>query len=150
MLQLGKKWFDNNPIQLLIILTCLVLALLAQKLSSNIIHLSLNQFISARTDSIFLNQENFSFILNVTLPSLFFILSSFLIIWMGITNLIFFKRENNIINVVLRCILGVTQIALFVFFLYTGGKVFFYFLLFIFIVFVMGRFILSGLGTVKR
>ncbi|WP_068676751.1 hypothetical protein [Oceanobacillus sp. Castelsardo] len=146
MLQLGKKLFYNNPIQLLLILTCLALALLAQKLSFNIIHLSLNQFIAAKTDRIFLAQDNFSFIFNVTLPSLSFILSATLLIWMGITNLILFKSEDNKINIILRFILAMIQIAFFIFFLYTGGKVFFYFSMFILIVFVMGGIILSGLG----
>jgi hypothetical protein len=150
MLQLGKRLFVNNPIQVLIILTSFALALLVLKLPSNMIHLSLYQFISARTDTINPAEVNFNFILGVTLPSLFFILSSSLLIWLGIINLILFSREKIKINVIPRFILAIIQISLFILFIYMGGKVFFYFSLFVVIVFVMGGFILSGLAVEER
>lgn len=150
MLQLGKRLLVNNPIQVLIILTSFVLALLTLKLPSTVIHLSLNQFISARTDTIYLDENNFNFILSVTLPSLFFILSSSLLIWLGIINLILFSREKIKNKVIPRFILAIIQIALFILFIYMGGKVFFYFSLFVVIVFVMSGFILSGLVVEER
>lgn len=150
MLDLGKKLFRNNVIQLTFIIVCSILVLLAHKLSFHAIHLSLNQYISGNSIHYFLTKENFSFIINVIIPSIAFILSLLLFIWISITNFLLFNDELEKIDGILRLTLGIIQTIFLGLLLYKGGIIFFYFLLFLLIVVVIGGHIFSGLTLNDR
>lgn len=127
MLDVGKRIFSNNIVQLIVILTCFMLAVLAQKLSINLSHVPLSQFISLSVDNIFAEEETFSIWLNVVLPAIMYLGACLLFLWMGITNFLSFKEEGTTPSSVLRFLLAVSQVLLFGWFLFVGGKLFIYY-----------------------
>lgn len=143
LLDLGKKLFRNNIIQLILLLVCSTLILLAHKLSYHAIHLSLTQYISGSSINYF---QHASFIENVAIPSVAFILSVLLFIWMGVSNFLLVNGEEEKINAVLRKILAISQIIFFCFLLFIGGKVFFHVFIFLLIVAVLMKQVLKGLS----
>jgi hypothetical protein len=127
MLGVEQRIFSNNVVQLVVILTCFILAFLAQKLSINLSHVPLSQFISLSVDNIFTEEKSFSIWLNVVLPAIMYLGACLLFLWMGITNFLSFKEEGITLSSVLRFLLAVSQGLLFGWFLFIGGKLFIYY-----------------------
>ncbi len=138
MLDVGQRIFSNNAVQVIVIITCFILAFLAQNLSVNLSHIPLSQFISISIDNIFAKKETFSIWLNVVLPAVMYLGICLLFLWMGITNFLSFKGEETAPRSVLRFLLAASQILLFGWFLFVGGKLFIYIAAFSLLILFLG------------
>ncbi|MCM3594184.1 hypothetical protein M4D55_00105 [Metabacillus idriensis] len=127
MIELGKSMFRINAIQVSFIGLSLGLAILAKYLSIEQSHMSLSNFISSSFDNLFSNKETFSIWINVFLPGVLYIISSLLLLWMSITNLTTLHLEEKKIDIGLKILLAVFQVALFGWFLFVGGKLIIYY-----------------------
>lgn len=125
MLELGGKIFRINSLQLVCIVLCFVMAVLAKSLAINTAGLSISDFISITIQQIFENHHTFSAIINIWLPIGLYAISSLLLLWMGITNIATLPKENKI-NTYLKVGLGVLQVGFFGLFVFEGGKLFIY------------------------
>ncbi|WP_188206863.1 hypothetical protein [Alkalibacillus aidingensis] len=138
MLDVGQKIFSNHVVQLIVIFACFILAFIAQNLSINLSHIPLTQFISLSIDNIFAEEESFNIWLNVILPAIMYFGACLLFMWMGISNFLSFKQEDTTPSKVLRFLLAVSQVLLFGWFLFVGGKLLIYYaalsLVFLFLV----------------
>lgn len=130
LLELGNKIFRNNIIQLSCILICFILVFLAQILTTNLPDVSLFEFISLSIKNLIGDEKTFHVGLNVLLPAIMYLGACLLFLWMAISNFIIFNEEDNTTNIVLRIFLVLTQIILFGWFIYVGGKLFIYFAVF--------------------
>jgi hypothetical protein len=142
MLDVGQRIFNNNIVQLIVIFTCFILAFLAKKLSINLSHVPLSQFISLSVDNIFSEQKTFSIWLNVVLPSIMYLGACLLFLWMGIANFMSFKEEGTTSSSVLRFSLAVFQVLIFGWFLFVGGKLFIYFAAFSLVILFLAIFLI--------
>ena len=143
MFELGKTIFRINGIQLAAIIFCMGLAIWAKFIAINLDHVTLAEFISLNFDNIFAESRSYSLGENVFLPSMMYIISCLMLLWMGITNLITSSSEETKFNFSLRLILGVSQVILFGWFLYTGGKLALYSAVFSLVLLAAVAFIVS-------
>lgn len=150
MLDVGQRIFSNNVVQLIVILTCFILAFLAQNLSINLSHVPLSQFISLSIDNIFAEEVTFSIWLNVVLPAIMYLGACLLFLWVGITNFLFFKEEGATSSSVLRFLLAVSQVLLFGWFLFIGGKLFIFYAAFFLVLLLFLAFLIRFFSSDSR
>lgn len=114
-------------VQVVVIFACFILVLIAQNLSINLSHITLSQFISLSFDNILAEKETFNRWLNVVLPAVIYLGVCLLFMWMGITNFLSFKEEETKPSSILRFLLAASQVLLFGWFLFVGGKLLMYY-----------------------
>lgn len=133
LIELGKRIFGVNPIQLLSIILCLGLAMVAQQLAVNLSGISLSQFISTEFKSVFSGDLS-HFLYNVLLPIMMYMIAGILLVGMGVTNFTTAKDEESRFNGILKHLLALMQGVLFMIFFFVGGKLFLYSALFLLVV----------------
>ncbi|MCM3789136.1 hypothetical protein M3221_12050 [Domibacillus indicus] len=126
MFELGVKIFKINAVQILFILICFGLAILAKSLSIDTTGLSLSEFISINIQNLFEEQQSYSAAMNIWLPIALYVISALLLLWMGITNIATLSLEEGKINTSLKVLLGAAEIGFVGWFLFEGGKLFLY------------------------
>ncbi|TFH61220.1 hypothetical protein [Peribacillus frigoritolerans] len=144
MFELGRTIIRVNTVQLILIVLCLGFAIMAKNLSINLSHLSISDFISQSFANIFTKNPQYNLFLNMVLPSILYVVSCLLLLWMGVTNFFSLILEETKLNWSLRFLLGLSQIVLFILFLYTGGKLALYSATFSIIVALAVGVIISG------
>lgn len=125
MVEMGKKFFTDSATQTFTILLCFGLAIIAKYFSMVTASMSLSDFIATFFDNIFTENDGYSIWLNIILPSIFYFLSSLLLLWMAVSNFITLRKENSKLDIGLKTLLGIIEIVLFGLFLYIGGKLLF-------------------------
>lgn len=150
MFAYGKFLFRINLVQLILIGMCLGGAILARYLAIELDHVSLTNFISTSFENIFNANSEYGFLKNLVIPGLLYILSGMILFWMGVVNLVTFLQEEKRFDQSLRAILGILQVVLFGWFIFTGGKLLLYYAVFAFLLLILIAAIVSGLSSGKN
>ncbi|MDL4839824.1 hypothetical protein [Aquibacillus rhizosphaerae] len=130
MVKYGKELFSDNVNQLVTIIVSLALAIVAQKLSGDIVNMSFLNFIK---DGYGLNSntEQFSNLGNVLLSFIMYVVGCSFLLWMGITNLVTYNEMGTKPLMFLKIFLGFFQLLL-VGLIFIEVKLFSYFMLLVF------------------
>ncbi|MRG86776.1 hypothetical protein [Salinibacillus xinjiangensis] len=147
MFYLGQKLFRNHIVQLCLIGISFALALIAQHLSSHSVQTSIMNFMTISFDYLFNTHNHIGFFKHIAFPAIFYVISSILLLWMGIFNLKTFLLEDNKADLILRMMLAILQIGLFGLFFVTGGMLFENFSLFGLMIFFICALIVSGFAS---
>lgn len=147
MLTLGKRLFGVNWVQLVSILGVLGLGCVAKYFALGVDDVSISTFVSTSLDSIFEEYEPYNVWLNVLLPILLYMVSCFFLLWLGITNFATLKEEETKIDLILKTLIGIIQMALFGWFLFEGVRLLFYYAAFAAVMFVAIGLIIASLVT---
>lgn len=145
MIDVGKKLFPLNFVQIILIILCMGMAIIAKHFSVNISGIPISTFIDLNFKYIFNQSHEYNLLLNILIPALLYMLSCFLLLGMAITNLGMLKQEENKIDFTLKVVLGLLQIGLFAYFFYIGGKLFLYYAAFSIILLLAVSLIVSAL-----
>lgn len=141
MLECSKKFSEKFGVQVLAFILLSGLAIWANHLAVELQGVSLSDFISQMINEILGEEKSYSPWINIFFPVLMYICSGVLLIWMAISNFVVVSSEN-IINKILRVLLGICQVVMFGLFVYLGSKLFLYYIAFaILITIVVGLFI---------
>jgi hypothetical protein len=130
MIDLGINIFKRNLVQCLFIVFCLGISIWAKSLSIQTLSMSLQSFISTSVDNMFSEENSFSVWFNVVLPSVLYLISCALLLWMSVTNFFTLQYEESKFHLFLKGLLGACQAILFGWFLFVGGKLLFYLIAF--------------------
>jgi hypothetical protein len=131
MLEYGKKLFTSNMTQIFSLFFCFGLAILAKHFSIDTEGLTLDNFISISLDNIFNHDNVFRLGINIILPFTFYLISGSFLLWMSISTFTTFQMEGNKLDMALKILLASSYGLLSVWFIILGGKLAFYFLVFV-------------------
>lgn len=149
LIGLGKRIFIMNPVQLLSIIICLGLAMMAQQLAVNLSGVSLSKFISTELSHMF-SGDLHHYLYNVLLPVVMYMIAGLLLAGMGFTNFATAKHEESKFNSILKLLLALIQGVVFIIFFFYGGKLFLYSVLFLLVISAVAIMLINFISEKKK